>query len=352
MNNIMDMKTLIDNIDKYIIIDLRSPVEFEAGTIKNAVNIPLLDNENRKIIGTLYKENQKEAYRQGLKIGMEKLPSIYDEVSILKEDNPDKEIVFFCFRGGTRSKSVQAMMELLKVSSYKLDGGYKAYRTYILDNLPVYLKRVNWIVLTGNTGTGKTLILRDLIKQDYPVIDLEKYANNRGSIFGTIGIGNEVNQRIFDSSLFFQIKEYLDKNITNIFVECESKKIGNITLPIEMYSKMQLSSHILINVSIDKRVKIIADDYCSSDIDNDLIKQLIIGNEYFKIILGKKWVTQMLENIDNENYLEFIKRMLLDYYDKMYLQSQSKYTYDLIISNDDEIEIIESLKEYYNNFNK
>ena len=219
MHNIIDVKTLVDNIDKYIIIDLRSPVEFEAGTIKNAINIPLLDNDARKIIGTLYKENEKEAYRQGLKIGMEKLPSIYDAVNVLIENNPDKEIVFSCFRGGTRSKSVQATLELLKIPSYKLDGGYKAYRQYILNNISVYLNKANWLVLTGNTGTGKTLILQELMHQDYPVIDLEGVANNRGSIFGTIGLGNEVNQRIFDSELFFQLKKYIDNNNFNIFIE-------------------------------------------------------------------------------------------------------------------------------------
>jgi tRNA 2-selenouridine synthase len=349
MNKIIDIKTLMNNINKYILVDLRSPIEFEEDTIIGAVNIPLLDNEERKMIGTLYNDNQKETYKDGLRIASQKLPHILDKVNELKINNPKKDIVFFCFKGGLRSTSIQTVFELIKFPTYKLDKGYKSYRKYILDNLPIYLDKINWHVLTGNTGSGKTLILNELLKQGYPVIDLEALANNRGSIFGSIGLGNKVTQKSFESKLFFELKKYIDNDIKDIFVESESKKIGNITIPAEMFNKMQISSHILLNVSIDKRIEIINDIYNPSNIDKEYIKKLIINNDYFKQKLGIKWMDTMLEHIDKEEYNLFIKRMLLDYYDKLYGESHNKYQYHLIIDNDNIKDIVNKLIEYYNN---
>ena len=348
MQKLIGIEDLINNIDNYLIIDLRSPLEYEQGTILNAINIPLLDNEARKIVGTLYKEDQKEAYREGLKVGMSRLPVIFDQILKLKEEQPSKEIVLFCFRGGTRSKSVQAMLEVLNIHTYKLDGGYKAYRRYVIVNLPLYLNKINWLVLTGNTGCGKTLILQRLLNEDYPVVDLENHANHRGSVFGSLGLGSSVSQCNFESNLFLILKKYVDNNITNIFIECESKKIGNISLPKELYDKMQISPHILINVSIDRRVEIISKDYGSVDIDDEQIKEIIKNNQYFKVVLGNKWVDGILGDIEQKDYNTFVRKMLLDYYDKLYSHSQSKYTYDLAITSDSENEIIAILKEYYN----
>ncbi|MDD4035989.1 MAG: tRNA 2-selenouridine(34) synthase MnmH [Bacilli bacterium] len=348
MDNTIDVETLINNKDKYLIIDVRSPLEYKDGTIKDAINIPILDNDERKQIGTLYKENKNEAYRLALEILSRKLLYFYDEVNKLKMNNPNKRILFFCFRGGLRSKSIQSIINL-KVPVYRLEGGYKAYRRYLLDNLPIYSNKVNWLVLTGNTGSGKTIILEELQNRGYPVIDLEKLANNRGSIFGSIGMGDKVNQKVFDSELFFELKNYIDKNITYIFIESESRKIGNVILPEAMHNKMKSSPHIMLNVSIDKRIKIIKDMYDLNNIDKDNIKIIINNNKHFKERLGNKWLQQINNYLDESNYDEFIKRLMLDYYDKLYLESHVNYKYDLEITNDNEEKTIKQLISYYNN---
>ena len=144
-----------------------------------AINIPLFDNDVRAMIGTLYKKDQEAAYDQGFKKATERFPDIHDKIKQLKKDNPDKEIVVFCFRGGTRSKSVHVTLNLVKFNNYKLEGGYKAYRNYIFNNVDKLAQKVNFLVVTGNTGSGKTHILRSLMKEDYPVIDLEGLANNK-----------------------------------------------------------------------------------------------------------------------------------------------------------------------------
>ncbi len=338
----IEVEELVNNIDKYIIIDLRSPLEYEEGTIKGAFNIPLLNNEARKFIGTLYKENQEEAYKEGLKIGTSKLPEIYDEVLKLKKKYK-KEIVFFCFRGGTRSSSVHTMMEILKVDSLKLNGGYKAYRTYILENLDKNLKKINWLVLTGNTGSGKTIILNDLEKQNIPVIDLEGLANHRGSVFGDVGLKGTVTQKDFEDKLFYETKE----KTGYVFIESESRRIGGVTLPNAMYDKMKTSDHIMIEVPVEKRFEIISDIYHPEVIEKEKIKSLINNNECFKKIKGNEWVSLMNNLIDEENYNLFIEKMLVDYYDKLYLKSHANYNYVLKIENNDLNKITEELKKYY-----
>jgi len=348
MDRLIRVDELVNNNDKYIIIDLRSPIEYEDGTINNSINIPLLDNEARKIIGTIYKQNQEEAHKKGLIIGSKRLPIIYDEVNKLRTKNPNKEIVFFCHRGGTRSKSVHSMLDLMKMSSYRLDGGYKAYRKYILDKIDDYLDKIDWIVLTGNTGTGKTLILIELRNQNYPVINLEQLANNRGSIFWSIGLNNPVTQKNFEDKFFYELHYYFNNNIKNIFIESESRRIGNILLPSKMYYKMKSCPHILLNVSIEKRIKIISDIYNPSTINKNYIIKLICHNEYFKEALGNNWVNEMVNNIKHNKYEEFIRKMLIDYYDKMYFKSHINYKYDLIVNSDIQSESVEMLKKHYN----
>lgn len=348
MNNTVDVETLINNIDKYLIIDVRSPLEYKEGTIKGAINMPILDNDERKEVGTLYKKNKNEAYRLALEILSKKLLYFYDEINKLKLNNPNKKILFFCFRGGLRSKSIQSIINL-RIPVYRLEGGYKAYRRYLLNNMPLYLNKVNWLVLTGNTGSGKTLILEELQSRGYPVINLEKLANNRGSIFGSIGLGDKINQKVFDSNFFFELKNYIDNNITHIFVESESKKIGNVLLPDLMYNKMKISPHIMLNVSINKRIEIIKNMYDLDKIDKENIKTIINSNKYFRERLGNKWVEEINDYLDKNNYDEFIKRLMIDYYDKLYLESHKNYKYDLEIISDNKEEIITQLISYYNN---
>lgn len=341
------VEELVNNIDKYIIIDVRSPKEYEAGTIYNAINIPILDDEARHIIGTLYASNKDEAYREGLKVGTSRLPFIYDEISNLKKENPTKEVVIFCFRGGTRSSSVVNVMNMLKMSCYKLVGGHKEYRTYILGKLDSYVSMLNFLVVTGNTGSGKTIVLNKL-SSNYPVLDLEDYANHRGSIFGDIGLV-KVSQKTFEDRLFYSLKKLIDANNKYVFIESESRKIGDISLSNLLFDKIMTSPHLLLDVSLEKRVSILLDVYKVDEVDIFMVKSLVSGNEYFKVLLGSEWVDKMIDFLDEKDFNSFIRHMLVDYYDKLYLKSQNKYTYDLTIKSDDLDQIVLELSNYYNN---
>lgn len=349
------MKTInineaMDNYNNYVFIDLRSPKEFEEDTIKGAINIPILDNDARHMVGALYKLDKEKAYMEGFKIGSLLMPSIYEQVLKIKQDNPEKEIILFCFRGGTRSSSVHSMLDILKLKTIKLEGGYKVYRNFVIDEISRYAKGCQLLVLTGNTGSGKTLLLNSLEKNGYPVLDLERMANNRGSVFGRIGLGDKVTQKQFETELFFAFKKQIDLGKNTFFIESESIKIGNINVPQVLFDKMNEAEHILVKPSLAKRVEIIANDYQLDTVDNDKILGIIERNEYFKKVLGKKWVDGVIDNLNNKEYSLFIEKMLVDYYDKLYGKSHRTYSYIKEIENDDFNEIEKEIVSLYLDF--
>ncbi|MGO1470667.1 MAG: rhodanese-like domain-containing protein, partial [Tissierella sp.] len=170
----------IQNDKNNILIDVRSPKEFNEETIPGAINIPIFSNEERELIGTLYKKDSVEkAKKTGIDIASKKLPYIYEEVANLDKDH--RQIYMFCSRGGFRSSSLAPLFHSLNMNVTKLHGGYKEYRAFIREELPKISKNLTFVVLYGNTGTGKTHILEHLREKGMNVLDLEGCANHRGS---------------------------------------------------------------------------------------------------------------------------------------------------------------------------
>ena len=183
-----------DDLDEdYILVDVRSPGEYLEYTIPNAINIPILDNEERKAVGTVYRQESVEAAKKlGVKIVSSKLPEIYEKILDLKKTN--KNIVLFCERGGLRSTTLFELFNSMGVGLKKLNGGYKGYRNLVNKLLPEINSQKTYLVLHGFTGTGKTDILKALTKKGYDVLDLEGKANHRGSILGKVGLDKEIGQ--------------------------------------------------------------------------------------------------------------------------------------------------------------
>ena len=204
--------------------------------------MPIFSDEERKNIGITYKEDKGKAYEKGLTIGANKLSDIYKYIKSI--DNIDRhKIVVFCSRGGMRSKSVALNLNLLNIKAFQLIGGYKAYRKYVLENLEEKNKSIKYITLHGNTGVGKTALLKELERLNQPILNLEELAKNRGSIFGNLGIEKPRSQKMFDSLLFEKLR--LNKK-RYIFTESESKRIGNIILPDFLMKSMEEGTHVLV----------------------------------------------------------------------------------------------------------
>lgn len=311
-NEIRQMKDVV-------YIDVRSPKEYIEDTIPNAINIPLLNNEEREKIGYTYTQiNKEKARRMGLEYASHKLLYYYDIIKEIIDSN--KKVVLFCYRGGMRSSSIAQILDIMNIPIYIIDGGYKEYRNFVINNLEKYGKDFRFIVLHGYTGVGKTKALAQLESKDFEVLDLEKIAQNSGSVFGNIFFKDKSsNQKKFESLLLDKFMHFKNKFI---FVESESKRIGNSIMPNFLYDNIQKGYHVLIETNISNRVEIIGYDYLNNKDNNS---ELIINAiRHLKKRLGKEVVL----NLENEfiigNYRYVIEQLMINYYDPLYDYSIKK----------------------------
>jgi len=286
------------------IIDVRSPGEFETGHIPGAYNIPIFTNEERAIVGTIYKKQGKEpSVLKGLEIVGTKLRTFADTARKLSVDN---KILVHCWRGGMRSASMAWLFETVGINTFILEGGYKAFRKYGKEQLA----NSKLIVLGGLTGSGKTETLLEIRKNGEQVVDLEGLAHHKGSAFGALGQEAQPTNEQFENDLLYQ---WLSFGLSKpVWVEDESHSIGSNWLPSELYSLMRISPVIKMEIDKNFRIKRLMNEYAS--FNNNKLEQCIlrIGKK-----LGGQNVKKALESLENDN-LEEVANITLAYYDKSY----------------------------------
>jgi tRNA 2-selenouridine synthase len=316
------------NLKNSIYIDARTKEEYNEATIPGALNIELLDHAERKIIGTIYNnKNSKKAKLKGVELVSPKIPDLVKKVNRL--DKKYDNLIIFCSRGGLRSKSLAEFSDLAGIEVYRLENGYKGYRHYIIDKLENYDFKGRISVLHGNTGVGKTYILKEMEKMGAAIIDLEGIANHRGSAFGSIGLEQPYNQKYFDSLLWEELKK---KDTINgiIFVEAESRRVGHSVIPDFFNKKMKSGDDLLINASMEKRVDNIYLEYIK-DIESNqekfierVLESLTAIKKYIIKKAGKDSYSRLLELAKKGEFKKLTKILLEEYYDPMYEHSQNK----------------------------
>jgi tRNA 2-selenouridine synthase len=237
-------------------IDVRSPIEFDLGSIPGAVNLPLLTNDERHQIGVVYKtEGQAAAIALGhhLVSGLvkaERLEAWCEQI----QTNPDS--VVYCFRGGLRSQIVQSWLREAGYHVPIVEGGYKALRQFCLQTIDSLPGQLDFQVVSGPTGSGKTNYLN---KASGASIDLEALAHHRGSAFGAMTT-KQPTQIDFENQLAVELLKAA-KQSAPVFIEDESQQIGHRLIPAALYRKMQASPKLILNVPIEVRVEAILNDY-------------------------------------------------------------------------------------------
>lgn len=298
------MKKIEDVYGKdYVFVDVRSPKEFAEDHIPGAINIPLFSNEERAIVGTLYTHVGKDvAIDKGLEIVGHKLPEMIKNYQEFK----DKHIIVYCWRGGMRSGSVVGLLQSLTFDVEQLEFGYKDYRRFVREEL----ERITippFVVLYALTGSGKTEMLQQLKNS----MDLEGLAQHRGSIFGDVGLKPRT-QKMFDSLLLQRLYELQKESF--VFIEGESRKIGNTMIPLRIFILMQKGRKIKVLCPTEQRVERLYKEYCQS-IDIPLLVQKI---RYIQQHLGKKKTEELIFLLEEGKVMEVIEVILLEYYDKLY----------------------------------
>ncbi|KGF89612.1 MULTISPECIES: tRNA 2-selenouridine(34) synthase MnmH [Prochlorococcus] len=298
------------------LIDVRSPSEYYKGHMPNSINIPLFDNDEREIVGKIYKiEGREKAVIKGLQFFEKKLDlfldnlfsNIYINKPIPKNINDELTIRIYCSRGGMRSQSIAWLLEKYKLNSISLKGGYKTYRRWILDS---FSKKWNIIIIGGKTGTGKTRLLSLLEKKKYQTIDLEGFACHRGSTFGGLGMKEQPSNEQFENKISEKLSTF--KSNKNIFVEAESANIGKCKIPHEFFNQMKTSRRIEIIRSELNRLDELIETY--SQFKKSELKESVLR---IKKRLGPQRTKKALDGINDEKW-ELVCRCVLDYYDRCY----------------------------------
>jgi tRNA 2-selenouridine synthase len=319
---------------KLPIIDARSEGEFEQSKIPDAINIPILNNEERVIVGTLYKEkgNEKATLKGFELVG----PRFHQIQKSALAAYPEKKLMIYCWRGGMRSQILSWLLTMVGFEVFRLKGGYKTYRTHSFD---VVRDKLNLMVLAGRTGTGKTRILKSLKSQGQQILDLEGIANHKGSSFGAIGQAPQPSVEQFENLLAEAVMKLDPEQPT--WIENESRKIGRLILPELFYQQMLQAPLIDIHRSEEERIKIIAEEY--SLLPKDELIQAVLR---LKKKLGGLRTSQAIEAIVDGNHEDWIANLLI-YYDKAYdfdlEKHESKNTISLNLEGISETEAVNQL---------
>ncbi|MDQ0197721.1 tRNA 2-selenouridine(34) synthase MnmH [Neobacillus ginsengisoli] len=306
-----------------IIIDIRSPVEFKDGAIPGAINIPLFSDEERQEIGTIYKrEGPANAKWRAMEVVSPKIPLLLKTLKVASSKG--SELIIHCWRGGMRSKAVVTFLEFAGIYASRLEGGYKAYRQYILAEIPSMFPE-KAVVLHGLTGVGKTEVLKYLKEMGYPTLDLEEMAGHRGSIFGTIGLEDGHNQKMFDSLLFQGLKELQDSPY--FLMEAESKRIGKAVQPEELLNRKMQGLNIHLHTPVEQRIKHLVSEYVLP-YENEPWYYEKISDGIEKVLrwVKNEEIKKMLnETLVDRNYREMIRILLENYYDPRYNYKRQEY---------------------------
>jgi tRNA 2-selenouridine synthase len=239
------------------IIDVRSPLEFAEDHIPGAVSAPVLSNEERVVIGTLYKESPFEATRLGAAMVAR---NIAHHLETLFAGRPRGwRPLVYCWRGGKRSAAMTVWFNMIGWQARQLEGGYKAYRRSVLDRLERVPPLLSYIALTGHTGTGKTRLLHALAEAGEQVLDLEGLARHRGSLLGALPDSPQPTQKSFDTTLAAVLSGF--DPVRPIFVEAESQRIGRISVPASLLDAFRRGRCVRIVAPLETRVKFLQEDY-------------------------------------------------------------------------------------------
>ncbi len=304
-----------------VLVDVRTPAEFEHGHVPGAFNLPLFSNEERIVVGTTYKRIGRE---QAILLGFDLTGSkwsgfIKDALKIA----PDKKIAVHCWRGGMRSGAMAWALDLYGFEVYLIEGGYKRYRRWVLDQ---FEKPYQLVVLGGMTGTGKTRILQQLQNLNEQMIDLEELAQHQGSSFGTMNKMVQPTQEQFENNLADKLSRLFTSS--KIWVEDENHNIGKISIPNPLWAQMTQAILIDLIVDLEQRVTNLVMEY--GQLDKDF---LISCTERIHKRLGPVQTKNAIAAIEENRMEEFI-RLVLVYYDKTYRNSLSKRPTDQIVSLD------------------
>jgi len=300
------------------IVDVRTPLEYAEDHVPGAINAPVLSNEERVIVGTLYKDSPFEATRVGAAIAARNIARHLDTTFA---DRPRNwRPLIYCWRGGKRSGSMTAMFNMIGWRARQLEGGYKTYRNAVLEALGTLPGLLRYVVLAGPTGSGKTRLLQALGRAGAQTIDLEALAAHRGSLLGALPARAQPSQKSFDTALVQQLRA-LDP-AQPVFVEAESRRIGAITLPVALVDGIHGARCVVVEVAREERVALLLEEYGHLLGDPPYFREQLLK---LTPLHGRERVESWCRLLEEGRYAELSGVLVTEHYDPAYARSTRKH---------------------------
>lgn len=300
------------------IIDARSEGEFAQDHLPNAVNWPTLNDEERKLIGTMYVQvNQFEAKKRGAAIAARNIAR-HIERDVMDKPKDWKPLAY-CWRGGKRSGSLSLILDQIGFRVTLVEGGYKAFRAAVVHDTPRLVNALDWRVVCGTTGSGKTRLLQALATQGAQVVDLEALANHRSSVLGAIPGLAQPTQKRFDTLIWDAVRR-LDP-ARPVFIESESKKVGNVAVSPALIEAIRRSPCLNLQLPDPERVALLLEDYEFFVRDtNHFCERLQVLAEFRGKVVVERWQALVRAG----DIAPVVQELLAQHYDPVYLQSMQR----------------------------
>lgn len=300
------------------IIDARSENEFDADHLPDAVNWPTLNNDERHSIGTLYTQvNPFEARKRGAAIAARNIAEHIEREVISKPR--DWKPLAYCWRGGQRSGALSLILSQIGFHATLLEGGYKAFRCAVVQDIPRLVNALDWRVIGGTTGSGKTRLLQALASQGAQVLDLEALARHRSSVLGALPGLEQPTQKRFDTLVWDTLRHLNPAH--PVFIESESKKVGNVAVPAALIEAMHRSSCLNLVLPDTERVALLLEDYDFFVRDVESFCERLQVLAAFK---GKLLVEGWQAQVRAGEIAPVVQALLTQHYDPTYLESMRR----------------------------
>ena len=300
------------------IIDARSENEYAEDHLPGAVNWPTLDNQQRHEIGTTYKQvNAFEAKKRGAAIAARNI-SAHIERHVIDKPKDWKPLAY-CWRGGKRSGSLSLILSEIGFRVTLIEGGYKAFRAALLADIPRLAPQFDWRVICGTTGSGKTRLLQALQAAGAQVLDLEALANHRSSVLGALPGVPQPSQKQFDTRIWDALRRLDPKR--PVFVESESKKVGNVAVPAALIEAMRAGPCLNLVLSDAERVALLLEDYDFFVQNGEAFCERLDALTELK---GRQVIEGWKAQVRSGNIDDVVRDLLLTHYDPVYLQSMAR----------------------------
>ncbi len=300
------------------VIDARTPAEYALDHIPGAVSAPVLDDAQRAEVGTLYKQvSAFEAKKLGAALIAKNVARHIDTLFHGKEKS--WRPLIYCWRGGKRSGAMAHILREVGWDASTLEGGYRAYRRWVVNEMTTLPEQLEFVVVHGPTGSGKSRFLAALARTGAQVLDLEALAAHRGSVLGSLPNEPQPSQQWFESQLLAALETL--EPAQPVFVEGESKKIGQIQVPEALMARMRASRCITLDTDTATRVTLLLEEYRHFLDDRAALEAQL---DCLVALHGRERIGEWKALAAAGKWREFVERLLVQHYDPAYRRSSTK----------------------------